>query len=319
MKKLSLVILGLCMMGIQSYAQKVDFNDKQSWIHLSILIPDQAGETIQTGAKSYLTNKLKQVATKYGLAANEDFSRFFITTVITPLTKDIVPGPPMQIAENLEMTFYIADYYDQKVFSSTSIEVKAVGTNDTKAYINGIKNINVNNKQLAAFLEEGKRKIIDYYNARCSQIIDIAQTKANQKDYESALYDLTSVPEVCDCYPQVLEVSQIIYQQYIDNLCEINLAQAKTAWAAEQNSIGAKDAGQYLAKILPDAACYGEAMDLYREIKGKVLDDWKFEMKMYQDQVDLEKQRIDAMREVGVAYGNHQQPITTPLVLPWLR
>jgi hypothetical protein len=29
-------------------------------------------------------------------------------------------------------------------------------------------------------------------------------------------------------------------------------------------------------------------------------------MKKYQDGVDLEKQRIDAMRQVGVAYGQHQ-------------
>ena len=47
-------------------------------------------------------------------------------------------------------------------------------------------------------------------------------------------------------------------------------------------------------------------MALYKEIKGKVLDDWKFEMKKYQDGVDLEKQRIEAARAVGVAYGTHQ-------------
>ena len=64
--------------------------------------------------------------------------------------------------------------------------------------------------------------------------------------------------------------------------------------------------GEYLAKILPDAGCYGDAMALYKEIKGKVLDDWKFEMKIYQDGVDLEKQRIEAARAIGVAYGEHQ-------------
>lgn len=317
MKKLSFIILGICMFGIQAYAQTVDFNDKNSQIHLSIMIPDQEGETIQTGAKSYLTNKLKQIAVKNGIAANEDFSRFFITTVITPLTKDILPGPPAQVVENLEMTFYIADYYDQKVYSSTSMEVKAIGTNDTKAYINGIKNINVNNKQLADFMDEGKSKIIAYYNARCSQIMQIAQSKADKKEYEAAIFDLMSVPEVCDCYNEVLALSQKIYQQYIDHLCQVNLAQARVAWAAEQNSEGAKAAGQYLSQILPDASCYGDAMALYTEIKSKVLDDWKFEMKIYQDQVDLEKQRIDAMRQVGIAYGNHQQPVTT--VFPWLR
>ena len=34
-------------------------------------------------------------------------------------------------------------------------------------------------------------------------------------------------------------------------------------------------------------------------------------MKKYQDSVDVEKERINAMREVGVAYGRGQQPTTT--------
>lgn len=97
----------------------------------------------------------------------------------------------------------------------------------------------------------------------------------------------------------------------MDNQCAINLAAARQAWAAEQNTIGAQKAGEYLAQIQPDAACYDEAMGVYQEIKGKVLDDWKFEMKKYQDSVDVEKERINAMREVGVAYGRGQQPTTT--------
>ena len=65
--------------------------------------------------------------------------------------------------------------------------------------------------------------------------------------------------------------------------------------------------------ILPDAGCYGEAMELYQEIKGKVLDDWKFEMKQYEDGIDLEKLRIEAVRQIGVAYGAHQPQQNTSI------
>jgi hypothetical protein len=65
-----------------------------------------------------------------------------------------------------------------------------------------------------------------------------------------------------------------------------------------------------MSYIYPDAKCYGEAQILHKEIKAKVLDDWKFVMKMYQDQVDLESQRISAWRDVGVAFGKNQQPTT---------
>ena len=102
-----------------------------------------------------------------------------------------------------------------------------------------------------------------------------------------------------------------IYQQYIDNECNLNLAAARQAWAAQQNAEGAAAAGQYLALITPDAGCYDEAMALYNEIKAKVLEDWQFEMKQYQDGVDIQKLQIEAARQIGIAYGNNQPNQTT--------
>ena len=72
----------------------------------------------------------------------------------------------------------------------------------------------------------------------------------------------------------------------------------------------------FIKRILPEASCYDDAVALYKEIKAKVLEDWKFEMKKYQDGVDLEKQRIKAWKEVGVAYGKNQKPTTT--IINWL-
>ena len=101
----------------------------------------------------------------------------------------------------------------------------------------------------------------------------------------------------------------------------MNLAAARNAWAADQTSKGATKAGEYLVNILPDAGCYDEAMKLYNEMKTKLLDDWKFEkMKVHQDTINLESQRIEASRQVGVAYGNHQpQQKTTIEFLNTLR
>ena len=59
-------------------------------------------------------------------------------------------------------------------------------------------------------------------------------------------------------------------------------------------------------------------------IKAKVLDDWKFEMKKYEDalalenrKLDIESQKVDAWKAIGVAYGKNQQPTTT--YVSWLR
>ena len=102
------------------------------------------------------------------------------------------------------------------------------------------------------------------------------------------------------------------------------LQKAKAAWMSQQNSAGADAAGEWLSQILPEATCYPEAVELYNEIKKKVLDDWKWEMKKYEDALDLEKRklatedkRVSAWKEVGVAYGQNQQPVTTHV--NWLR
>lgn len=308
-KNIFIIIAVMALLGVGRLSAQNDFKDGESRIALSIALPEQANP-LPSGAETYLVNKLKQAAAQNGLAAEEGYSRFFITAVITPLTRDIVAGPPQQIAQNLEITLYIADGIDQKIFATASLNAKGVGTNETKAYIDAVKHINANSKQFKELAETGKAKIIAYYEAQCDNIIKKAQSMAKQKNYEAALYELTVIPDVCSCYDRALEATAEIYQQYIDYLCDVNLAKARTVWAAEQNSSGAQKAGEYLSNIYPDAKCYKEGMDLYREIKGKVLDDWKFEMKIYQDGVDLERERIRAWRDVGVAYGNHQQPIS---------
>lgn len=313
MKKVTLLLIcfGITLM---SYSQQA--STKGSSISLKVIVEDTP-EVVPTTAKVQVINKLNTLITKNGIASGDLLNRFFITVISSPLTKDITPTSPAQIAQTLEMTFYIADYFDKKVFSTTSVTVKGVGTNETKSYMDAVKNINVNSPVLLKFIDEGKSKIIDYYNSQAETIMSQAKALSLKKQYEEALYLLTSIPSECDKYNQSLALSIEIYQQYVNYLCDVNLAKAKTTWMSQQNSEGAAATAEYLGQIYPDAACYGEAQKLYTEIKGKVLDDWKFEMKKWQDGVDLESQRINAFKEVGVAFGKGQQPTTTNIA--WLR
>ena len=263
------------------------------------------------GAKALIENKLTQLLTRNGIAGLNYLGQFVLTVTTTPLDKDVIPGPQVKIEEKMELNLYIVDAQAQTIFSSTSVTVRGLGETETKCYLNAISHMPMQSPQLAKFIDEGKKKIIEYYDHEGEQLIKKAQFLAQQKKYDEALYWVSLIPQQSKHYDAALAAGQDIYQKYLNNECNINLAYARQAWAAEQNSSGAYAAGEYLANILPDAGCYDEAMELYREIKGKVLDDWKFEMKKYQDGVDLESQRIDAMRQVGVAYGNHQPTQTT--------
>ena len=306
----------MAVVAIACTANAQAIGEKGSSIALTVIVEDLP-DPFPATAKVQLTNKLNALMTQNGIASADVLNRFFLTAIATPLTKDVVAGPPTQIAQNMEVAFYIADYYDQKVFATAAVTARGVGTNDNKCYLDAIRHINLNSLELKKFVEQGKVKIIDYYNAQADAIMAQAKSLAFQKNYEEALWKLSGIPSECEKYAQTLELTNQIYQQYIDYLCDVNLAKAKSAWAAQQNSDGAAAAGEFLSQIYPDAKCYADAEALYAEIKAKVLDDWKFEMKKYQDSVDLEAQRIEAARAVGVAYGENQQPTTTNVA--WVR
>lgn len=310
MKKLLVTILvSLFVGGLFAQDNKVDR------IPLSVIIED-IPEPFPETARVHLSNKINAVLAANGMLSVNYMNRFVLYVVATPLTKDIVPGPPMQIAQNLEYTMYILDNIEQKVFATYAFDSKGVGTNENKAYMDAIKRIRPNKAEMEAFVKQGRERIANYYNAEVENYIAKAKSLAQMKKYEEALFVLNCIPSVCDQYYTVLEVAAIIYQMYIDQKCVENLSLAKATWMSQQNSEGAAQTAQYLSQIYPDASCYEEAQKLYYEVKGKVMDDWNFEMKKYDDSVSIEKQKTDAWQAVGVAYGEGQEPITN--TVNWL-
>jgi hypothetical protein len=308
MKKLA-ILLCTAFVAVSAYAQST------ANLPLSVVVEDLP-QPFPTNAKVQLVNKINQMLTANGIASFDAFSGFFITANANPIDKNVIGGAPVQISQTLEVTFYIADYYRQTVFATYSVTAKGVGETEAKSYLNAFKRVNISNPEVKKFIETGKSKIVNYYDTEAENIFAKARQLASQHNYEAALFELASFPTVCKAYAKSIEVGNEVYQHYVDYMAQQYLQQAKAAWMAEQNSVGAAAAGEWLSQILPEAKCYDEAVDLYKEIKAKVLDDWNFEMKKYEDGVDLEKQRIKAWKEVGVAYGKNQKPTTT--YINWL-
>ena len=305
MKKIYSICIA-ALMSVSMLAAETEF------LPISVCATD-ATESFPKGAKAMIENKLTQMLTKNGIAGLDYLGQFVLTVTTTPLDKEVISGPPAKISEKMEMNLYIVDAYAKTIFSSTSITVRGLGETENKCYLNAISRMPLQTPQMTKFIEDGKQKIIAYYDHEGEQIIKKAMLLAKQKQYEEAMYYVALIPQQSKHYDAAIAAGMDIYQQFLDHACNVDLAQARAAWAAEQNSEGAYMAGQFLSNIYPDAKCYDDAMDLYKEIKGKVLDDWKFEMKQYQDAIDLESQRINAMREIGVAYGSNQPQNNTSI------
>ncbi|MDX2284994.1 MAG: hypothetical protein NW241_12580 [Bacteroidia bacterium] len=291
-------------------------------ISLAPVVPES--ETpLPPQVREALTNKLRLFATSNGLGGVNPRSRFVIAGNLYVTEKNIVPSIPAQVSIKADMVFHIADQETQNIFASTTVSGIGVGGSDFQAYQQIINSVNPTSPGISAWVEKGKKGIIEYYNAQCDFIIARAKNFAVQQEYDAALYVLTSVPEVCkDCYMQASAEIGPIFQKKIDLLCASNLAKAKAAWASNPNQNGANAAAGFLANIFPGAACYIEAQALVESISRKMISDenreWQFVLRQWDDKVSLESQRIEAARAIGVAYGSNQpERISTTYI--WLR
>ncbi len=211
-----------------------------------------------------LNNKLSQIASKNGMGGIAFNPRFIITPNITVLTKDLTPTAPPMTAFTLEITFYIGDGIDGKLFANTSFEVKGVGTNETKAYIAALKQIKPAHPNLKNLIDEGKTKIIEYYNSHCDFIQKEALTKADRKEYDEAIASLLAVPEVCkDCYDACQDLTIKVFKMKMENECAENIQKATVA----KTNNDWDEAASFLTTILPDISCYNNAQSLLKEIE----------------------------------------------------
>ncbi|MEI8203194.1 MAG: hypothetical protein WCH34_09300 [Bacteroidota bacterium] len=338
MKKLILIlIIGLLANSI-SYSQNNEKLDDFGRIVLNTYLSDKID--IPTEAKNLLITKLSQIASNYGMGGSAINPRFIITANINIGTKDIIAGPPQMIAQNIELTLFIGDAIENKSFCNTTISLKGVGMNENKAFIDALKKINPKNKEISLFVEEGKTKIISYYNSQCDFIIKDAFTLKKQGKYDEAIYKLSLVPEVCkDCYFKCLDTLTSIYQEKIDNDCAKKLNDAKAVWAANSNKIGAENAVNIISEIDPLASCKADVQKFISQIQAKLAADekaaWEFKIKKYNDKIakekelramqavnnernfELDKLRIDSYQKVSIEYAKNQPKTITYNNINW--
>jgi hypothetical protein len=260
-------------------------------------------------ATKYLTNRVKSLTCMENSIGSLENAQFNIVIDYDIIDKQIVSGAPNKIIYNINLSMHIVDLKGQKLFATYSKELHGIGDNETKALINTFQKININNTEIKSFIIQGKKKIIEYYDNHYLNIIKGAQTLVATRNFDAAIYNLLQVPECCKGYDIVKTELMLIFQQFVNQHCNENLAQARAAWTAAPNSEGAATASIYLSEIYPDAECYADAVELANEIKKQMGEEWKFMMRQYADNISLERQRINAMRDIGIAYANRQTKI----------
>ena len=316
MKKCIILVIACLMASITFAQEQTQTMDDAARIALSAYMDPSS--SIPNNAKKTLKDRMQKIITKNGMGSAKN-TRFIMTANVRELNLEKSETAPVIYIYDLEVNLYIGDGIDGTLFSSCSLEVKAAGDSKDKAYMAALKKMKASDPQYQSFINEGKKKIVDYYTAKCDFIITKAQAKAKNQDFDAAIAELMQVPDVCkECYDKCMAAAQPIYQEKINQEGAKLLAEARGVWSAGQDVAAAEAAAAILAQVNPQSSAFAGAESLNAEMAKRVKEldkrEWDFMLKQQQDEVDLEKASIKAIRDIGVAYGENQQPTTYNVV-----
>jgi len=303
MKYIALILLSLLCFNMVFSQTKSEIGK----ISLSVVIPENI-ENLDASQLSKLEAKVYQIVTAAGLAASGNDKNFIIYPKFAVYESNTVEGGMQNIvAVNTELTLIVKQVNNNIVYATTSFPLKGSGNSKVSAITNSISKIPVTDPNLKTFIETAKAKIVSYYQENCIDIEKKAEVLAKNQNFEAALGTLMAVPEeVTSCYSQVLSRSMEIYKAYQNQKCSVQVQQAKVLIAAQDYNGALSIIGQ----IDPSANCFSAAESLAKTAAEKVDEEakkqWAFKMKQYDNEVELEKQRVDAIKDIAVAYFNSQ-------------
>lgn len=323
MKKI-LFVLSILFCALASAQTEED----QGRISIKALMPDESDLT--TNASSQLETKMQRLLADNGYADDKYAARFIMTAKVDVISKDIAPSTPPRVSEKIDVTFFVGDIIENKVYASVTIKVTGVGINENKAQIAAINNVNPRQQKLKEMLSDAKSKIVDYYTNNCNEQIMHAKTMASLGNYDQAIAYLMSVPNISsECFNECQQTSINIYQQKIDaeglNLFE----KAKNAWLKNSNYDGAVEVVSIINEIPINSSVYPQVEELRKKIKDKLDADeqrkleqeqheWDFKMKQYNDAQSNKQMAIKACRDISVAWAKNQpKNITQAIIRGW--
>ena len=154
-----------------------------------------------------LRNKVAQIASFNGLGATGSDSRFVLAAKAIVINKNIVESAPPMFIYTMEISFYIVDNVEQKIFSQFTTAKRGVGDTEAKAISSVIQQIEPTDVRFSVFLEKGKESILEYYNTNCDIVIEKATALIESGENEKSFDLLLNIPSVSrECYDRAMNI-----------------------------------------------------------------------------------------------------------------
>lgn len=188
------------------------------------------------------------------------------------------------------LTLAVQYIHEDIIFSSLAINLQGSGSNKSQAINDIIRNIRPQDSKWQSFVQETRRKIINYYDTHCDAIIAKAKQLDRLDSPWNAVQILWPIPQDVDCYERVKELTVEIYLRAINQVCRQELLKAKTEVAANQYERGLA----HLRRIDPKSDCYEEVLQMIDTIAAEVD---RVSVEERANNLELEKIRLQVEKE----------------------
>lgn len=282
---------------------------KQSDIKLMAILETKDQEII-SNAKDLLLNKIKDEITRDGYAGI-NVSRFIV--LVNPQVTDRQNNGQL-VLYTYNLQFSVVDLMADKTYNSFSIQIGGTGKNSGQAIMDAVRRLNLAKTKLADNLKDAVQQIVKYYNTNCSAILAKTNLLLNAKQYEAAFANIAFIPDINElsCKNEYNAVLLKAFKQYDAYKCNATLIEARKEWNLNPTLEGSQTVSALLTGINLTDECKKEFNALISEIKGKLtadaFDEKAFRKKVYENEVELQKNMLTAYRDIAVEYYKNMMP-----------
>lgn len=258
---------------------------------------------LDSNQREKLKLKVSQIANDNGYSALEGQQDFILKANFQIYDKNIASGMTKMIVVSGELSLSIYANGSDIQFGQYSYGVSGSGSNERNAIINAFKKVLGNNKRIIDFFEKSKNKIVRYYKNNCSNILAEAKRDSSIQNYSKVIAELSRIPiSLGECSNKVSDLLAKSYKKLQDKNCNKLLISARSSFSENDYTKGL----ELLTLVDPESKCFKEAAALVASIEGDVdekeMREWNLQISKYKDDVELEKLRIEAIKEIGKAY-----------------
>lgn len=236
-----------------------------SKICIASVVPDRM-EEIGTKTLQLLETRMDAITAAGGFSTTQNGS-FVMYPVINVLKCNKVEGGLRNYMNmEVEVTLFVCQQSTRAKFGSLALTLKGQGLTYDEAMRDAFQKIIPSNSQISSWLETCKKKIAQYFESNCDQMIATALLLSNEERYDEAFGLLATFPTMVAGYDKITDAEFKIYNECCRTQCSLLLAQAESAIAVQKYI----DAAQILADISMDSPCSKEATALRRTIDEEI-------------------------------------------------